>query len=190
MKRTGPASRPIATLHHLAHDSVDADDHWPAERVEQAKDGPIDSSDHAPQHRIGVHQWSVNGENPRNPSTPGDPRRQEREVEELTVLMHDLGSDVVEQSGQVSDRARPDDERQRIVERQVAGTNRSCPKPHDVNTMHVLRVGRVGDRGRHDPHVVPLPRILPSDVAREVGAAGRPRRKEAVDDEDSHPARP
>ena len=97
------------------------------------------------EYTVGVHQRGVNGQHTRHLATPRDPGGEEREIEELTVLVNDVGANLVEQSLQSSDRSRTDHERQRVVERQVAGRIGPRPKSHDVDTVDIL--GRSGAPG-------------------------------------------
>ena len=91
MNRTGPRLGSVAALRHLAHVTIDADDQRPTGGVQHAQRRAIDRRDERPQHRVGVHQRGMHGQHARHAAPPGDPRGDEREVEELAVLMHDIG---------------------------------------------------------------------------------------------------
>ena len=103
--------------------------------------------------------------------------------------MNDVGTDLVEQRLQAATNAWAHHERQCVVEGEISWPDRSRRKSHDMKTVHDLFLGCARYSGRDHPHFVTPPDVLARHVEREVCTAGRPRRKETVDDEDSHPAR-
>ena len=119
MNRTGRRGT-VPALDELADEPVDAH-HRRTARARSAGAATVRSTsamNRRDQGR-GVHERGVQREHTRDAAAPRHPRRDEGEVEELTVLVDDVGTDLVEQPPQRAERSGARHERERVVEGEV-----------------------------------------------------------------------
>ena len=176
----------MAALNHLAHVSINTDHQGTARSVQGTQDSAIDDRDERTKRRVCVHQGRVHRQHPRNSTAPGNQGGDEGEIEELSVLMNDVGAGLVEQPPHPAKHTRPRNKRQRVVECQATGCHRRRWQPDDVYPFDVFDHWSVGDRAGRHPHFVTCTHIFAGDVEREVSASGGARREEAVDEQDPH----
>ena len=133
-------------------------------------------------------ETGVNREHRRDVPPAGPDRAQPGQVEELTVLVHDVGFEVVEQAKQTPCVLRRGRERDVVVERDL-GSDRQARQAHDPQPVAIFLGRSVPIAGGHDEHFVSRRGDVPRQRLAHMSASARARRKEGVDHRRPHGAR-
>ena len=135
---------------------------------------------------VAVDERGVDGQHRGHVAAAGPDRAHPREVEELAVLVHDVGTEVVEDLEQPAEVARAHRDRDVVVEREAGLRRREARQPHDPVAVSDL-VGRgVAVCGGDDEHLVTQLGEVLREAFGEVDAPARPGHEEVVDHRDAH----
>ena len=92
-----------------------------------------------------MHQRSVNCQHTRDPTSPRHPGRDEREIEELSVLVDHIGLEIPNDVPDLTEHSSACHEWDGIVELHFAGLGPTREQPNDANSVdHVGACGSVG----------------------------------------------
>ena len=179
------AADAVALRDVLLHEDVDRDDVRVADAHERA-DEHVVGDGHQPVVPLeGAAQDRVHGQDAGYVAAACPQRAHPREVEELAVLVDDVGPEVVEDLEQAPAVLRRRGEQQVVVERELRG-QRGARQPNDAEAVALLFVGSTPVRGGEQQHLVARGRDLLGEGVAHVGAAA-PRREEAVHHRHPHP---
>ena len=156
--------RAVAALHHVAHVPIDTDHQRASRSVQHSQGRAIHHRDECAKKWIGVHQRGVDGQHTRHSASPCNPRGHERQVEELAVLMHHVGTGLVEDPLHTPHDTWAEHERQCVVEGQVAWRDGPRGNAHHVDSVEILPLGCALDRRGGNPDLMTLPHVLAGDI--------------------------
>ncbi len=146
----------------------------------------VEATEHRVVLRDRVLEAGVHAEQRGDPSAARVRAGRPRQVHELTVLVDDVGLEVVQQSPQPPSESGPGGEGEIERDRESRLGQHHGRHPDDADAVaHLLR-GRILVGGRHHEDVVPSGRVPPRERVTQVRTSSDPRRVEVVHHDDAH----
>ena len=144
------------SLNVVANEHVDGDDIRAPESHEWSDDQVVGDRHRCRVHRERALETSVNGEHRGNPAATGPDRAHPGEVEELAVLVHNVGFEFVEDAKQPPQVLRRGREEDVVVESELR-CQCAARKAHDPEPVALLLGRGVAIRGGQRPALRALP---------------------------------